>query len=205
MGTLNLSNSLAKLDRETGAVWSPCRMKPTPPRQGRNVTLNKQAPSSNATNKPGREQSRQSARIACAHPVSAPPTTIPPRRSLAAALIRLGLVLQRRLSAAATNTAARNTTHATSAFRVTNVVSSEAFQNASSTSRNPAEVDVQSRGSRFTVLRKDARKHRVPQSAHHSTAAARQQVTQHPGGGPTSIAYSAARRPSVQEPTAPAL
>ena len=36
------------------------------------------------------------------------------------------------------------------------MVSSEAFQNASSTSRNPAEVDVQSRGSRFTVLRKDA-------------------------------------------------
>ena len=123
---------------------------------------------------------------------------------------------------------------------VTNVVSSEAFQNASSTSRNPAEVDVQSRGSLFTVLRKDAHratdrpakkqgrdvmlkkpspaallnnrtlamqfvKEALARSAHHSTAAARQQVTQHPGGGPTSVAYSEARRPSVQEPTAPAL
>ena len=38
----------------------PLPMTPTPPRQGRNITINNQATSSTATNKPGREQSTTS-------------------------------------------------------------------------------------------------------------------------------------------------
>ena len=45
----------------------PLPMTPTPPRQGRNITINNQATSSIATNKPGREQSTTSPMASVPH------------------------------------------------------------------------------------------------------------------------------------------
>ena len=73
MGPLIQSNSPAKLDHrrpgDNGVDVEPLPMKPTAPRQGRNVTLNNQAASSTATNKPGPTVTNQlhglSAECAC--------------------------------------------------------------------------------------------------------------------------------------------